>query len=234
MSIVRNSGIRQATVATERGWETPDGKLVSSSRNLLSNRVARGFATPEEVKRWSHYQLIEIEDRSNKVFSTLEVNEARLKGLTDKFEQEHDALAKSENINLQIQYHHKKIEHLNVVAQYEKSFKASRDELEKLNIRRDRIQAKLDTVLAVVPSLTGANSEQKVVHPAPVQKQEVQSNKPAEPKKVEILQKEKPVRKKWTEARREKEAAKKAAKKAEAEAKLGAGYPVAEPEIIPD
>ena len=89
MSIVKNSGLKQAAVATERGWETPDGKLVISSRNLLTNRVLQNFATPEEIKRWSESQLNEINHRKHALLTTLETNETRLKTISDQFEAAH-------------------------------------------------------------------------------------------------------------------------------------------------
>lgn len=231
MSILKNSGLKRAAIATERGWETPDGKVMISSRNLLSNRVARGFATPEEFKRWSQSQLIEIEDRHNKVLSTLETNEVRLAGIIDAFNKANAEAEKSGDVLIQIAFHQRKIEHLKVVGQYEKSFKASRDELAKLNSNKEKIQTKLDSILSIVPSLVEKKSEQKIV-PAP--KQENESNKSVQPAQITPASPEKKRKKPGPKSKAQKlaEAAEAERIAAEAAAKLGGGYPVPEVETI--
>lgn len=188
MSIIKKSGLKQAAIATERGWETYDGKLVISSKNLLTNRVVQNIAVPEEVKRWSEGQLIEIEDRKNRIISSIETNEQRLKDLTDKFDKSTKDINKSSNTAQQIEYLQKKIEFLKIVAEYEKSFKASYEELERLNTRGEKVQSKLNVVLPISPKLMESKSEHKDVssEASEKKKQENSVNKPIEPPKVEV------------------------------------------------
>lgn len=243
MSLIKSSGLKTAAIATERGWESPDGKLIISSRNLLSNRVSQNLASPEELKRWSEGQLIDIEFRTNKVYEAIEVNQSRLKILEDNFNAI-PAVSKLTDANSHIAYLQKKIEHLKIVAEYEKSFKAHNLEVERLNSRRDKIQARLDTVLAVVPKLTEKKSEDP--KQAAVVSPEIKENsntKPVVPAKVEVL--EAPKKKRfgpqpgWKERRAERLAAEKAASetketKTEAPATTIAAYPIAAEEIVND
>lgn len=238
MSIIKNSGLKQAHLATERGWETHEGKLVISSRNLLTNRVLQNLASPEEIKRWADAQLIEIEHRRGKILSTLQINEDRLATLNSKFEEEVKHLKESPKTVDQIQFHVRKAEHLKTVVEYEKSFETINQELERLNIKQEKIQSKLNIVFPATPNLTESASEQKVVSPETKQekKQENKSNKSVQPKKVEVQ--EKKERKKpgpkpgWYEERKRR-LAEEAAKKAEQEAKLPE-YPGPESEVLPD
>ena len=244
MSIIKNSGLKQAHLATERGWETHDGKLVISSRNLLTNRVLQNLATAEEVKRWSEAQLIEIESRKNKVLSTLEINETRLATLNAKFEETNAELQNSEKTEDHIQYHLRKVEHLKTVLEYEKSFNSIKQELERLNIRKDKVQSKLNTVLAVVPSLTESPSEKKIVssETIPSTKQEDKPNKPVQPEKIKVQEKKerkkpgpKPGFKERLAEKRRLAAEKASAEKAAQEAgTTNLEYPLPESESIPD
>jgi len=243
MSIVKNSGLKQAAIATERGWETPDGKLVISSRNLLTNRVLQNFATPEEIKRWSESQLNEINHRKHALLTTLETNETRLKTISDQFEAAHAHLANDENTKAQIEYLQKKIEHLKLVGEYEKSFANTKVELERLNSKEEKIQARLNTILTVVPSLTEQKSENKPDSAESNKKnqQEDKTDKSVQAKEVEVL----PEKKKrrfgpkpgWKKRKAEEEARKKAAEAERLrneETVAVPGYPVPEGEILPD
>lgn len=187
MSIIENSGLKTPAIATERGWESPDGKLIIASRNLLTNRVLRNLATPSELKSWADIQFIDIEFRENKIQTALAINKKRLDNFDAIFESDTLDIANSSDTLVKIQYLLKKVEHLKIVAEYEKSFAAMNKELEGLNNKRQNILSRISPTLKTTEVLSeksvAPQTDQKI------DKQKDKSDKPSEPEKVEVQKK---------------------------------------------
>lgn len=226
MSLIKRSGLNTPTIATERGWESIDGKLIISSRNLLTNRVSQNLASPEELKRWSEGQLIDLEFKMNKVLDAIDTNQLRLKLLQDKFDSIPTVDTESAAYD-HIAYLQKKIEHLKIVAEYEKAFASHNQELERLRAKRDKIQARLTTVVAVVPELTEVAP--KKVEPI-LEKIKDEPVKTEEPKKKRRFG-PKPG---WKKRKAEKLAAEQAALEAQKAAVEVLSYPLPPEEIVND
>lgn len=197
MSIIKSSGLKQFTKATERGWETAEGKLIVASRNLLTNRVMKNYATPEEVLRWSEIQLIEIESSVNKHMDTFDTNKNRLEKITEAFNFNNKTLFESKSTSDQIEYHKRKIEYLKLVLEYEKSFASIQNEIDRLNNIKSKIQIKKNHALQSISSEDISENVSFSPETSKEEEQKDQTDKSLQSEKVEV-QTKKRQRKKRT------------------------------------
>lgn len=177
MSILNRLPWNQAAIATEAGWVSLEGKLLVQSNNLLTQRVLKGLADAEELTRWANLKLAEIKDRRDRVTSAYETNSLRKKDIENRFKTENAELLKQSefDIGAKISYLSKEIEHLKVIAEYEKAFTASKEELTRLQEKEDKVRSRLNVLSTIV---TEKKPEQAQVEPE--KKQTEQAAKPKE------------------------------------------------------
>lgn len=139
-------------VATEDGWEDGKGKLLCSCVNLLSQRVAQGLATKEEVTRWAAEKQEQIDLRRDAVLKAQQKNKERIASIVAKFESDNAELKEKAltNPTYKIQYLVKSIDIAKLEEEYAKADAVSVKTLDNLQIREDRIKARLQAADVLV------------------------------------------------------------------------------------
>lgn len=150
-NVLKSLGWNQVAIATEHGWKSLSGELLVSSRNLLTNRVLKGYASSEEIFRWADIKNKQLQFEKNIAFGIKEKNQVRLKELKEKFENDTLELRnKAESdVESKILLLQKELEFSKLEKEYNKSFAASDVAIENFDRRIKKVQARVDAVVDV-------------------------------------------------------------------------------------